>query len=270
MNPDVQSPVPFLAVFTIPRSGSNRLFDLLAARNGVVSLNEFFGRTPRGLSHELRAASIKPFGDWERFAEVGRVHPVETMKFLEGYPDARLATIKIHPRHLDVPGPARELIDASSGNIFLRRNPLAVWISRRIVRESRSWAYVNTDRYVVPFDPEDFCLFTVRSLRKLGAYRALADESPTPTFDLTYRDVERFRSSQDVWTVLADAFPHIPVEGVDPNAPERFTRQDSRLPFDRLSNPEEARSWLISRELESLIENSDDFDADRIIASVSS
>ena len=110
--------VPYLAVFSAPRSGSNHFFDLLAAREGMVSLNEFFGKQPQGLTKELSAASLKPYGDFESFAAVAKNHPVETLRFLENVPGARIAAIKIQPRHLGIPHPVTEFMAASAGNIF--------------------------------------------------------------------------------------------------------------------------------------------------------
>ena len=133
--------IPFIAVFAVPRSGSNHFFDLLAARSGVLSLNEYFGRLPNGLSREVREASLKPFGSWEAFTEVAERNPVETLAFLADYPGVDMAAIKIQPRHIRNPDNARQLIEAATVSVFLRRNPLSIWISRRIVEESRAWAF---------------------------------------------------------------------------------------------------------------------------------
>ena len=55
---------------------------------------------------------------------------------------------------------------------------------------------------------------------------------------------------------------------MNPHAREQFARQDTRRPFDRLSNPDEARRWLESYGLDYLIENMDDFDAEEIMSIV--
>jgi hypothetical protein len=259
---------PFLAVFSAPRSGSNHFFDLLAARKGLVNLNEFFGQKPAGLTKELRAASLAPYGDWESFAAVAREHPIETLKFLEVMPGARMAAIKIQPRHLGIPHPVTEFVTASEGNIFLRRNPLAVWISRRTVKESKAWGKVNTEKFLVPFDPHEFSSFTYFSLSRLKAIEEISESLNRPTWRLSYKEVENFAGPQEMWDSLTNAIPHIPVEAMDPDAREKFVRQDSRRPFDRLSNPDEARRWLKAHSLEALIDNSDDFDAIDIMSIV--
>ena len=259
---------PYLAVFSAPRSGSNHFFDLLAARKGLVNLNEFFGQFGSGPSKEVRAASLAPFGNWESFAAVAREHPIETLRFLEDMPGAQMAAIKIQPRHLGIPHPVTEFVEASQGNIFLRRNPLAVWISRRTVKESRSWGKVNTERFHVPFDPQAFCSFTFFSLSRLKSIEEISDSLNRPKWRLSYREVESFGGPQEMWDSLTNAFPHIPVEAMDPDAREKFVRQDSRRPFDRLSNPDEARRWLTAHGLDSLIDNSDDFDASDIMSIV--
>jgi hypothetical protein len=259
---------PYLAVFSAPRSGSNHFFDLLAARNGLVNLNEFFGRRPAGLTKELRAASLVPFGDWESFSAVAREHPVETLKFLEDMPGAHMAAIKIQPRHLGIPHPVTEFVAASEGNIFLRRNPLAVWISRRTVKESKAWEKVNTEKFQVPFEPQEFCSFTFFSLSRLKAIEEISDSLNRPKWRLSYREIENFAGPQEMWDTLTKVFPHVPVETMDPDAREKFVRQDSRRPFDRLSNPDEAQRWLEAHGLDSLIDNSDDFDANAIMSIV--
>lgn len=260
--------VPYLAVFAAPRSGSNHFFDLLAAREGMVSLNEYFGQHPLGLTKELRAASLEPYGDFESFAAVAKKHPVETLRFLENVPGARMASVKILPRHLGIPHPMTEFITASAGNIFLRRNPLAVWISRRTVKESKSWGNVNTEKFLVPFDPEGFCSNTFFTLSRLKALEEISDSLNRPKWRLSYREIENFAGPQQMWDVLTTVFPHIPVEAMNPNAREQFARQDARHPFDRLSNPDEASRWLESNGLDYLIENNDDFDATDILSIV--
>lgn len=259
---------PYLAVYAAPRSGSNHFFDLLAARKGVVNLNEFFGQFGSGPTKDVRAASLAPFGDWESFSAVAREHPVETLKFLEDLPGARMAAIKIQPRHLGIPHPVTEFVAASEGNIFLRRNPLAVWISRRTVKESKAWGKVNTERFLVPFDPQAFCSFTYFSLSRLKAIEDISDSLDRPKWRLSYSEIEDFAGPQEMWDSLTKVFPHVPVEAMDPDAQEKFVRQDSRRPFDRLSNPDEARRWLEAHGLDTLIENSDDFDATAIMSIV--
>lgn len=260
--------VPYLAVFSAPRSGSNHFFDLLAAREGFVSLNEFFGKRPAGLTKELREASLAPYGGWELFAATAQDHPVETLRFLEDLPGARLAGVKIQPRHLGIPHPVSEFIEASAGNIFLRRNPLAVWISRRTVKETKSWGNVNTERFLVPFDPDAFCSFTFFSLSRLKAIEEITDSLSRPKWRVSYREIENFAGPQKMWDSLTSVFSHIPVEPMNPDAREQFARQDTRRPFDRLSNPDEARRWLESHGLDYLIDNDDDFDAAAIMSIV--
>ena len=46
---------PLLVVFSAQRTGSNHLFDLLAAREGVASLNEVFNGVTLGLTDEVKA-----------------------------------------------------------------------------------------------------------------------------------------------------------------------------------------------------------------------
>jgi hypothetical protein len=234
----------------------------------MVSLNEFFGRHPQGLSKELRAASLAPYGDFESFEAVAKHHPVETLRFLEHVPGVRMASVKIQPRHLGIPHPVTEFIAASAGNIFLRRNPLAVWISRRMVKESKSFGNVNTEKFVVPFDPEAFCSNTFFTLSWLKSLEEISDSLNRPKWRLSYREIESFAGPQQMWDSLTSVFPHIPVEAMNPNARELFARQDTRRPFDRLSNPGEARRWLESYGLDYLIENKDDFDPTDIMCIV--
>ena len=260
--------VPYLAVFAAPRSGSNHFFDLLAAREGMVSLNEFFGQRPAGLTKELRAASLEPYGDWESFAAAAKQHPVETLRFLENIPGARMAAIKILPRHLGIPHPVTEFIAASAGNIFLRRNPLAVWISRQTVKQTKSWINVNTEKFLVSFDPYEFCSNTFFTLSRLKALEEISDSLNRPKWRLSYREIENFAGPQEMWDSLTNVFPYIPIEAMNPDAREQFARQDTRRPFDRLSNPDEARQWLESYGLDYLIENADDFDATSIMSIV--
>jgi hypothetical protein len=143
-----------------------------------------------------------------------------------------------------------------------------VWISRRTVKESKSWSNVNTEKFLVPFDPNEFCSNTFFTLSRLKALEEISDSLNRPKWRLSYREIENFAGPQEMWDSLTNSFPHIPVEAMNPDAREQFARQDTRRPFDRLSNPDEARQWLESHGLDYLIENADDFDATAIMSIV--
>ena len=261
----VKPETPLLVVFSAPRTGSNHLFDYLAAREGVTSLSEVFNNATRGLSKEERSLRRQAWGRGAEAAKVAAEHPVESLAFVDKLRDTRLAAVKIQPRHLDVPGPAGELIDACIGHVFLRRNPLAVWISRKQARTTRIWAHANTESEHVTFSGIEFAKSTRASLSKLDLLEQLCHERGFTPYVLTYRELCDMESPGELWDELHRAFPRIEPEPLRSSFVPNFVKQDSRLPFDRLTNPDEAVAWLEKHGLDYLVENSDEFSPRSVI-----
>lgn len=256
---------PLLVVFSAPRTGSNHLFDLLAAREGVTSLNEVFNNATKGMAPEVSSLRRHAWGRGAESAKRAAQHPVKALAFVDELRDTRLAALKIQPRHIDVPGPAEELIDACVGHVFLRRNPLAVWISRKQAQMTRIWAHANTESEHMTFDGSDFARSTRASLSKLTLLEQLCHERGREPYGLTYTEVCEMKSPGDLWDELHNAFPLIEAEPLRSSFAPKFEKQDSRLPLERLANPDEAVEWLQSRGLSYLAENRDEFSSRSVV-----
>ena len=259
---------PLLVVFSAPRTGSNHLFDLLAAREGVTSLNEVFNNATDGLSRELRATRRHAWGAGAESAKRAAQHPAKALAFVDELSDTRLVALKIQPRHIDVPGPAEELIDACTAHVFLRRNPLAVWISREQARTTRIWAHANTESNHITFDGDAFAISVRRSLSNLDVLEQLCRDRGRSPLVLTYSELCEMKTPADLWNELYRAFPLIETEPIRSSFIPQFKKQDSRLPLDRLANPDDALEWLATRGLSYLAENRDDFSPNSVIRAV--
>ena len=104
----------------------------------------------------------------------------------------------------------------------------------------------------------------------MNEFESICDALGARKWRLSYQQIEAFAGPEDMWTELTTAFPHIPSRPMLPEPKALFSKQDARPPFERLSNPEEARIWLASAGLDYLIDNNDEFDAEHIIEAVDS
>ncbi len=259
---------PFLVVFAAQRTGSNYLCDLLSAREGVTSVNEVFNKNSLGLSDEVRKRRLTGVSSWDEYARLAFADRLKALSFIDDLEDTRLVVVKIQPQQVSLQRSLEDFVATASGHIFLRRNPLSVWVSRAQALQTGSWSNTPTERIGVTFDGDDFARYALRSLTKLNRIEKTCRRSGAPTTTITYSQLLDFSNPETLWNDLYGRFPALDHEPIRATFVPSFSKQDHRPPVARLSNVDEALLWLEKRGLSHLIDNRDDFDANAIVTAL--
>lgn len=255
--------VPYLLVLAHARSGSNHLLDLLRAFRGVSTLGEFFNVSANAPGKEFRTEALAPFeGSQEKFVAEAERNPLNTLRFLDDVAGVDLFVIKLFGHQLRNTEARRILIENSVGVIHLRRNLLATWISRETARVTGKWFNDSSESVLIDYDSTKFRRHGKKIAHFAVEFGRLLRETAQPCVTLSFSELESYSNPEQLWHRLALSLPRLPKLDLNPNWTPLISRQDSRLPFARLRNPDDAQADLESLGLAYLINNNDTDDAE--------
>jgi hypothetical protein len=160
----------------------------------------------------------------------------------------------------------RILIDNAIGVVVLRRNPFSAWVSRALVEQSQTWVNTGTTQFEVTYDEELFLTFARRYSTQIDKFRRIVTESGKPFVSLTYSDVVALGTPVNLWTFLRSSMPLLPDLRPNPAWKPRVSRQDERLPIDRISNRNDAVASLERLGVGYLVESTDTDDLDYLLS----
>jgi LPS sulfotransferase NodH len=257
---------PFLLILAHSRSGSTLLLDLLRGLKGVASLAEFFSREPESQMADFVAESLEPYGSHAALADAALEDPLATLAFREKIEGVNLFVVKVLGQHLRDDNARRILVDNAIGVVVLRRNPFSAWVSRALVEKSQTWVNAGTTQFEVTYDEEFFLTFARRYSTQIDTFRRIVTESGKPFVSLTYSDVVALGTPANLWKFLRTAMPLLPDLRPNPAWKPRVSRQDERLPIDRISNRNDAVASLDRLGVGYLVENTDTDDLDYLLS----
>ena len=257
---------PFLLILAHSRSGSTLLVDLVRGLVGVASLAEFFNRDPKLQMAEFVEEALAPYGSHDALANAALVDPLATLAFREKIEGVNLFVVKVLGQHLRNENARRILIDNAAGVVVLRRNPFSAWVSRALVDQSKSWVNAGTNQFKAMYEESVFLMYARRYSTQIQKFLRIASESGKPFVSLTYSDVVALGTPANLWKFLRTEMPALPELQPDPAWVPRVSRQDNRLPIDRVENPDVARASLDRLGLGYLIDNTDTDDLEHLLA----
>jgi hypothetical protein len=150
--------------------------------------------------------------------------------------------------------------------VVLRRNPFSAWVSRALVEQSQTWVNTGTTQFEVTYDEELFLTFARRYSTQIDKFRRIVTESGKPFVSLTYSDVVALGTPVNLWTFLRSSMPLLPDLRPNPAWKPRVSRQDERLPIDRISNRNDAVASLERLGVGYLVESTDTDDLDYLLS----
>ncbi len=259
---------PYLLVLAHSRSGSNFLLDQLRALDGVASLGEYFHRDPKSTHVDFVEDSLDGYASPSARADAAIADPLETLRFREKVSGVSLFIVKILGQQLRDDRARRTLIDNAAGVVVLRRNPFAAWVSRALVDQSQSWVNAETHQFAVNYD-EAFFIDRARAYStQIRDFLRLVRESGKPFVSMSYSDLVALGTPDSLWSHLREAMPALPELHQKSEWTPRVSRQDDRLPIDRIENREEALASLERLGLAYLAENRDSDDLEAVVAAL--
>jgi len=257
---------PYFVILAHSRSGSTLLVDLLRGLTGVASLAEFFHREPGSQMADFVDEALEPYGSHAALADAALEDPLATLAFREKIKGVNLFVVKVLGQHLRDDNARRILIDNAIGVVVLRRNPFSAWVSRALVEQSQTWVNTGTTQFEVTYDEELFLTFARRYSTQIDKFRRIVTESGKPFVSLTYSDVVALGTPVNLWTFLRSAMPLLPDLRPNPAWKPRVSRQDERLPIDRISNRNDAVASLERLGVGYLVESTDTDDLDYLLS----
>ena len=257
---------PYFVILAHSRSGSTLLVDLLRGLTGVASLAEFFHREPESQMADFVNEALEPYGSHAALADAALEDPLATLAFRDKIEGVNLFVVKVLGQHLRNDDARRILIDNAIGVVVLRRNPFSAWVSRALVEQSQTWVNAGTTQFEVTYDEEIFLTFARRYSTQIDKFRRIVAETGKPFVSLTYSDVVALGTPANLWILLRTAMPSLPDLRPNPAWKPRVSRQDERLPIDRVSNRSDAIASLERLGVGYLVENTDTDDLDYLLS----
>jgi hypothetical protein len=243
--------VNIVTVVCHPRSGSNLLMDLLSSCASVTAVYEIFNfqALDRG---PLTEPVERPFDSFSAFDAAKNHDPIGILRALTANKDVELLLLKVFPGHVSDVG-LQKLIAGSSAVIQLTRNPLSAWVSTAIASETDRWDNADTSATRVRWDALNFAQSTEKQLNYVLAGRQLAEDSGRPVVPLDYLDVVGAGSPSALWGYLRTFIDEWPSYSQKTHWKLSFTKQDTRVPIERIDNYRETIADLSCVGLDPLI-----------------
>jgi hypothetical protein len=258
---------PYLLVLAHQRSGSNHLLDLLRGFVGVATLGEFFNITASAPGKMHQAEALAQYnGSVEQFRAAAENNPLDTLRFRERVSDANLYIMKLFANQLRSERARQILIDNAAGIIHLRRNALGTWVSRELAKRTGNWLNASSESSLVTFSITSFIRYSSRNASFALDSARVTRESGKPSVELTFSEVSMMSEPRQVADRLAHAFPEIRELTLRDDWVPSVTRQDFRLPIDRIDNAEQARAELANLGLDYLLNNDDADDLEGLVS----
>lgn len=254
---------PYLLVLAHQRSGSNHLLDLLRGFVGVTTLGEFFNITATAPGKMYQAEALSQYGgSVHKFIAASVKNPLEPLRFREDIQGTSLFVVKLFGHQLKSKRAQRILIDNAVGVIHLRRNVFGTWVSRELTRQSGDWFNTSSEGKKVTFTTESFVRYGSRITAFAAEFSRLLRRSRRPYIDMTFTEISAMNQPQQIGDLVKSAFPDLPELILRDDWDPLVSRQDTRLPIDRVANAEFARTALKEMGLEYLLNNEDGDDVD--------
>jgi hypothetical protein len=254
---------PYLLVLAHQRSGSNHLFDLLRGFEGVTTLGEFFNITASAPGKMHQADALAQFnGSVEQFTAAAENNPLDTLRFRDNIADTDLFVIKLFGNQLRSKRARRILIDNAVGVIHLRRNVFATWVSREFAKKSGQWFNESRQQTLVTFSPTSFVRYASKIVEFARDFALMLKASGRPFIEMTFSEVSAMQEPRQVAERLSGVFAGLPDLVVRDDWQPLVSRQDPRLPIERIENPDEAKATLTALGIEYLLDDNDTNDTE--------
>jgi hypothetical protein len=249
---------PYLLVLAHQRSGSNHLIDLFRGFTGVTTLGEFFNITASAPGKMHQADALAQFnGSVEQFLATSEKNPLVALRFRDDFPDTKLFVIKLFGNQLRSTRARRIFIDNAIGVIHLRRNVFATWVSREFAKQSGQWFNESREQTFVTFSPTSFVRYASTIVSFARDFTRMLKASGRPCVEMTFIEVSAMQEPRRLADRLSGVFAELPALVVRDDWQPLVSRQDNRLPIDRIDNPVEARTTLTALGLEYLLDDND-------------
>jgi pyruvate-formate lyase-activating enzyme len=249
---------PVLLVLSLPRSGSNLLFDALEGYGQASVLREAFN--PIG-AYGADQMVVDEFGQLlgrtllgptdDRLVRHLRRHPADSLLQLRRMAASRgrkALMLKIFPDHIDDEVLLQNLLpDEQVRPVFLMRSPLDAWISLQKARASWNWTGVDTTDLRPEVDAQDFAIWQDRAetwfAGLAGAVRASGREPTVLSYEADLCAPEASATDR-IAGLLDRILPEL--RGDRPCWSTRPRQDRTTDPFARIANGAELRTWLLS------------------------
>ena len=142
----------------------------------------------------------------------------------------------------------------------MRRNLLDAYVSNVIATSKKEYTKVKTDNVKINFQAEHFTKWLNRVEDYYSFLNQFATESPEEYKHLSYEDIHRHQQEHDKFAFIIDFLKQ---SGFEINKSQNVKKiqkvklhkkQDSRTNvFDKVSNPDILRNFLIKKQLEYLV-----------------
>ncbi len=249
---------PVLLVLSLPRSGSNLLFDALESYRQAMVLREAFN--PVG-AYGTDKMIVAEFGQLigrpllgptdDRLLRHLRRHPADSLLQLRRITESsgrKALMLKVFPDHIRDDVLLEDLMpDPEVRPLFLTRAPLDAWISLQKARASWTWTGVNTTDLRPEVDPQAFAIWQDRAETWFGRLAGAVRASGRELAVLTYEADLCAAPAQAVVQLAGLLDRLVPeLEGAVPSWSTRARQDRSSDPFDRIANGAELKAWLLS------------------------
>ena len=139
---------------------------------------------------------------------------------------------------------------------------LGTWVSREFARQSGVWFNTSTESNTVTFTKGSFVRYCARITSFAAEFSRMLRLSERPFIDLTFTEISAMNQPQQIGDLITSAFPDLPELIRRDDWKPIVSRQDTRLPIDRVANAEFARTTLKDIGVEYLLNNEDTDDVD--------